>query len=460
MDVNRKPFLGRERVIFEIVQGLLAPQPQSYSLVGPKLIGKSHLLTYLAAEDGPLLGDALSAQRPPRFQGSGQVVVVWVDCDWQDAQRDLTGWIYRNLADAVREQARVDLDWARIESQPTALRRIYQAARALSEQEIRPVLLLDNFDRVFENQSIDVETIDELRPLTLELALLVSTEQPLHDLDRELAASPLFNVMTQVFLGLLETAAARNWVLSYGEDFPGVSQFVDELLDLTGMHPFLLRKLGDSLLEVRQMLPGVASPGAAHLPLLRLRLAEHGRLLFETNWRRLQRLPPNLSTEMIQRLLRRLTQGVLPLADLTMEQAAALNWLINQAMVTCCLTPGPSGYQLFTPLFAEYLAGRLGQENGNAPVAQPQSPAPVLTAAELDQFTKIEASLLRYFQSHPNETVTVDQLLAGVWKRPDATNRRVQEAIRRLRMQLEETTPSMGTIKNDRGRGYRFVPAH
>ncbi len=460
MDVNRKPFLGRERVIFEIVQGLLAPQPQSYSLVGPKLIGKSHLLTYLAAEDGPLLGDALSAQRPPRFQGSGQVVVVWVDCDWQDAQRDLTGWIYRNLADAVREQARVDLDWARIESQPTALRRIYQAARALSEQEIRPVLLLDNFDRVFENQSIDVETIDELRPLTLELALLVSTEQPLHDLDRELAASPLFNVMTQVFLGLLETAAARNWVLSYGEDFPGVSQFVDELLDLTGMHPFLLRKLGDSLLEVRQMLPGVAAPGASPPASLAAAAGRAWAAFVRDQLAASAAAAAQSTTETIQRLLRRLTQGVLPLADLTMEQAAALNWLINQAMVTCCLTPGPSGYQIFTPLFAEYLAGRLGQENGNAPVAQPQPPAPVLTAAELDQFTKIEASLLRYFQSHPNETVTVDQLLAGVWKRPDATNRRVQEAIRRLRLQLEETTPSMGTIENDRGRGYRFVPAH
>ena len=100
----------------------------------------------------------------------------------------------------------VDIDWPRIEQQPTAIRRIYQVARTLSEQEGRLVLLLDNFDRVFENEAIDIETIDEFRPLTLELALLVATEQPLHDLDRELAASPLFNVMTQVFLGLLDPA--------------------------------------------------------------------------------------------------------------------------------------------------------------------------------------------------------------------------------------------------------------
>jgi DNA-binding response OmpR family regulator len=83
------------------------------------------------------------------------------------------------------------------------------------------------------------------------------------------------------------------------------------------------------------------------------------------------------------------------------------------------------------------------------------------TAAELDldQFTKIEASLLRYFQSHQNETISTEQLLADVWKRPDATNRRVQEAIRRLRLHLEAAHPPIGAIENDRGRGYRFTPA-
>ncbi len=79
--------------------------------------------------------------------------------------------------------------------------------------------------------------------------------------------------------------------------------------------------------------------------------------------------------------------------------------------------------------------------------------------ADLDQFTKIEASLLRYFQAHQNETIPPEQLLTDVWKRPTSTNRRVQEAIRRLRLQLETMTPPLGVIENDRGRGYRFIPA-
>ena len=42
---------------------------------------------------------------------------------------------------------------------------------------------------------------------------------------------------------------------------------------------------------------------------------------------------------------------------------------------------------------------------------------------------------------------------------PDASPRRVQEAIRRLRLQLAEAEPPIGNIENERGRGYRFVPS-
>ena len=92
------------------------------------------------------------------------------------------------------------------------------------------------------------------------------------------------------------------------------------------------------------------------------------------------------------------------------------------------------------------------------PVARPVRESH-LPAAKLEQFPKPDAALLRYFRAHQNDTVSVDQLLAGVWRRPGATNRRVQEAIRRLRLQLEESDPPLGMIENDRGRGYRYIPA-
>jgi hypothetical protein len=265
--------------------------------------------------------------------------------------------------------------------------------------------------------------------------------------------------MTQLFLGLLDAAATHNWLASYAADAPLVTALEDDLTELTGMHPFMLRKLGDILSEVRQLFPaGAAMPPAAQLPLLRLRLAEHGRLLFETVWKRLQRLSPRLRPESVDYLLRRLLAGTVPLTDIPLEHAATLNWLINQAIVICCVQPKQNGYQFFTPLFGEFMARRMQP----APEAKPAAPAAAdsyLSAADLDQFTKTEAALLRYFQLHQNETVSVDQLLAEVWRRPGASNRRVQEAIRRLRLQLEESDPPLGMIENDRGRGYRFIPA-
>ncbi len=76
-----------------------------------------------------------------------------------------------------------------------------------------------------------------------------------------------------------------------------------------------------------------------------------------------------------------------------------------------------------------------------------------------EQLTKIEGDLLRYFQVHPNEVISTDALLAEVWRRPDASPRRVQEAIRRLRLELEEAKLPVGSIENERGQGYRFIPA-
>ena len=56
--------------------------------------------------------------------------------------------------------------------------------------DYRLVVLMDNFDTVFENQLLTPESVEELRPLTREMALVVATEQPLHDLDREFGGVP------------------------------------------------------------------------------------------------------------------------------------------------------------------------------------------------------------------------------------------------------------------------------
>lgn len=465
MDISKDQFYGRERLVREIVAGVLAPtQPASFSLVGSKLVGKSKLLGYLASSDGPLMGEAWEQWRPYRYQDGDRVLVVLVDCDWQEAQDDLLGHAADLVANHLRAE-RIQLDWAAVEQQPGASRRLWQMAHQLTLMDHRLVLLMDNFDTVFENQLLTPDSVDELRPLTREMALVVATEQPLHDLDRELAASPLFNVMTQLFLGILEPEAARRWLEAYGSSYPAVDAILDDLLRLTGNHPFLILRMGDILAEVQLVLPPGQTLGPQHLPLIRLRLAEHGRLLFVTLWRKLHRPPPRIATAILMGLLERLVARELPFDQVAREDIPTLNWLINQAMVICDV----HGYALFSPIFTEFLANRLASVTQPPAVERPSprsSPSPQPTPAILspdapiyDQLTKIEGVLLRYFQARPNEVVSAEELLVEVWKRPDASTRRVQEAIRRLRLQLDELSPPVGSIENERGQGYRFVPA-
>lgn len=470
MDMSKDQFFGRERVVREIVNGVLAPsQPASFSLVGSKLVGKSKLLGYLASNDGPLLGDAWAELRPYQHQDGNRIVTVLVDCDWQEAQDDLLGTIANRVANQVKAE-RIKLEWAVVEQQQGMSRYLWQMAHQLTMMDYRLVVLMDNFDTVFENQLLTPESVEELRPLTREMALVVATEQPLHDLDRDLAASPLFNVMTQLFLGILEPPAARRWLEAYSESYPAIGEMTDELLRLTGSHPFLLLRVGDILAEVQLVLPPGQTLGAEHLPLIRLRLAEHGRLLFVTLWRTLQKPPPRISQLILSTLIERLAAHDLPFDQVAREEIPILNWLINQAMVIC----DAKGYALFSPIFTEFLANRMASE-ADAMVRTSSSPAQALPRTTppfrtptpylvpdspiYQQLTKIEGSLLRYFQSHPNELLSPEQLLADVWRLPDSSPRRVQEAIRRLRLELEEVSPAVGSIENERGAGYRFIPA-
>ncbi len=457
MDAMKNRLFGRETVLREIVAGALAPEPVSYSLVGTKLVGKSSILNHLASNEGPLISDAHADLRPPRYDDGNRIIVTKIDCDWAEAQQDLLGYLYARLYHEVHVLNNIPLDEARINAQASDPLRIWQIARQLNQMDYRLVILMDNFDRAFEQQLIKMESVDELRPLTLEVALVVATEQPLHDLDRQLAASPLFNVMEQIFIGLLGAVAANAWMDAYCQHFPALTNLRDELLRLTGSHPYLLRRVQDILPEVRQMLTPEQALGPEQAALIHLRLAEHGRLLFAMLWRKLQRPPEPIRPETAQALIARLVDSPLPPSQTPREQLAVLNWLINQAMVVY----GPDVCRIFSPLFAEYLEGRVGGHT-QARQAVHSTAAPRTIAEDDDpiytQLTKIEAGLLRYFQANPGVLIPAQQLLDDVWNRPDATPRRVQEGIRRLRLQLETADPPVGVIENERGRGYRFVP--
>lgn len=466
MGYDDKQFIGRERVVREIVQGVLADPPTSFSLVGSKLSGKSKLLVFLASDEGPLLSRDYESWRPYAHADGNQILPIRIDCAVPAAQEDFLGFLLAEVISWLQRDGVVNAAELRDLQHGSTTVQLLALMRFVVDKGMRTVLLMDNFDRVFV--ALPHDTVNELRPLTFQSALVVASEQPLHDLDRSLAASPLFNIMTQVFVGLVESEVSRRWVEEQLEAAPTLLPATDTLLELAGNHPYLLRMIDDILVEVREMLPSNAEITPEHLPLIQLRMAEHGRLLFETFWRRIQSPPARVKPPVLMSLLQRMLRQPVQLGSATREETSTLNWLINQCMVIYSASGRTAGYQFFSPLFADYLAERLapihsGGHAANANNGAAHSPsnrhAPALEPAFLGSLTRIEANLLAYLQKHSNEVISPETLLAEVWKRPDATPRRVQEAVRRLRMELESADPPVGAIENDRGRGYRFVPA-
>lgn len=443
------PLVGRECILNEIVQGVLAPEPISFALVGARLVGKSALLRLLASAQGPLCNPTRNTE---------QVRVVLIDCAWQVADGDLLEEAYAGVAAEFQATAG-ELDWNHIDPQTAPARRLYQLARHLKRAHYRLVLLLDNFGIWLATAAEPLTTLNALRLLMPEAALVVTTEQPLYDLGKDWTENAPWDALTYHFLGLLEPEAAAQWLAIYQEQFVGLSSILPALAESAGRHPFLLRKLGESLIEVQQMLPAQQPLSEEPLALLRLRLAEHGRPLFMALWHTLQNPPAHLTAGAVHALLEQLLLAPLPAKQVHREQFVTLNWLINQAVVVYRERNGIANYQLFSPLFAEFINNRMASA-----VTQPATPfaAHRLNEPEAplyEQLTKMEAALLRYFLNHSQSVVSIEQLLSEVWKRPDASVRRVQEAIRRLRLQLEQQTPPIGVIENERGRGYRFIPA-
>ena len=158
--------------------------------------------------------------------------------------------------------------------------------------------------------------------------------------------------MTQIFMGLVDIHAARAWIDAYAGRYPGILDMTDLFLELSGAHPFLLDRIGDIMSEVTRFLSPEQSFDAAHSELVRLRLAEHGRLLFATQWRKSQAPPERIAAAAVQAMLARLLVGPLKATDVQRDYFPTLNWLINQAVVAF----SSQGYELYSPLFGEFLA--------------------------------------------------------------------------------------------------------
>lgn len=234
--VNPEQFVGRRAELARIFTGLEVAhtgQMQSFSVVGPRRIGKSSLLFYAANRYASHLHDAT------------QYRFAYIDL--QDAATlTLDGLLKKILKELEFERRIPNLTLAKFQD----------AIIALKEGGASPVILLDEFEQVMDHASVSAPDIfDSWRYLmnANAAAFITASKTPLNELaEQQKFTSPFFNVFTYVQLGELADDEARE-LIARGADcdraFTPTEQ--NEALLLAGKHPYKLQLAGSLLYQAK-----------------------------------------------------------------------------------------------------------------------------------------------------------------------------------------------------------------
>jgi len=331
-----------------------------------------------------------------------------------------------------------------------------EALFLLQEQEIRLALILDPFDQFCRNAPTQV--LDNLRGLRdsfkTTLSYITGLRQEVVYLRSPAELGELYEIVdTHVcWLGPMEGEDA-GWVIAQVEEGSGKSfrkEHVEQLIMLTGGYPALLRAASLWLAETEPV-PDTAA-------------WEDLLLTNSSIQNRLQDLRSGLTGEEEAALsaLQMASAINLPkerdesLRQITKKHQPALNRL--QAKRLCQQIN--SDWQLFSPLFARFVAGMEGVSAGKIR-PEPETDRFFQGETELNNLSEKDRRLLRHFLAYPQVIHTLDDLIEAAWAEDESsgvTNQAVQQAIRHLRKQIEPNPAKPAYLITEHGAGYRFFP--
>jgi hypothetical protein len=425
-------FYGRQHELDQVMS-LLGSQ-QSVSLVAQRRIGKSSFLFHIA--------------HPQVFSAYGlrpdEHLFIYVDCGGLGGldQPSLYRVLLEEIADAlvVGGHGTAQLD-ALDGDQPVTFRAFEHALRGLARQGWKPILLVDEFERMSHNPHLDPDFFSGLRALAAKypLAYVIASKQPLLELtyaDASTLSSPFFNIFASLRLGLFAEQEALELLGSLAGRgsvtfAPPTAEF---LLQLAGPHPLFLQIAGYHAFELQQ------ARGTALTPADQAEL--HGRFLaaaeehYTYYWRNL--------TPSEQRALAALptSQAEQPDVARRLEQA-------------CLILRRDAGYDYVSSAWRDFVqaqplpgllqAGRLTIDEGQRQAmlhGQPLSLSPT-------QYT-----LLVHLAEHAGQVVAADDLEKAVWGEAYIEDpERLKSVIKGLRRALGE---SADHLENVRGVGYMW----
>ncbi len=230
-------FFGRTHELNEIAAFLRGNQ--SISVVGPRKIGKTSLLFHL--------------MRPETWPALGlgeDILFTYLDCEvlGEGSHEEILSQFAAEIATALDERGLPpEPALEKAMDKPTRLS-FEGAIRKLNRRGLRIVLILDEFERLSTNASLNVNFFNALRSAAgrYKLAFITSSASPLIHLtysgrSREILSSPFFNIFAPLFLGLLPEGEARQLIRGPTEKpcfSPAIQDFIYALV---GGHPLALQ---------------------------------------------------------------------------------------------------------------------------------------------------------------------------------------------------------------------------
>ena len=332
----------------------------------------------------------------------------------------------------------------------------------LQDKQIRLVLVLDPFDSFC--RTAPTQVLDNLRGLRdgfkTTLSYLIGLRHEVTYARDPAELGELYEIVDthQCWLGPMGPEDAR-WVISQVEEAtaqPFTKAHRGHLVELTGGYPAFLRAASLWLAD-------------------RLRSTNVSSVPDLTSWEELLLAEPSLNNR-LQEVWQGLTgeeevtlstlQKALVLQDAPLRRESLrqieekYQAVLTRLQAKGLCRPISDGWQIFSPLFAKFVAGVAGISAGKVRY-EAATDRFFRGESELNGLSEKDRRLLHHFLESPYAAQTIDDLIEAAWLEDDSsgvTNQSVQQAIRHLRKQIEPNPAKLSYLLTERRRGYRFFP--
>jgi hypothetical protein len=259
---DSKHFYGRENEISSILQVITAPIPNGHAIYGIRTIGKTTLFRFLMDSNGALKRYEAYVRTEFRPGGGKRLLFVLLNFHLYKKGDNI---FYKMLTELEAVLIRYELleevpidPYLIDQPQQDLVQILRRTLIRLSAGGRRVVYLFDDFDEPIKDLSSHEDGL--LRSLCEYAALLIATEDPMEELRPDLHdVSPLLQTLHPTKIGLLQETAARELIcdpikrigVTFTEDIQAF------LLDVGGLHPFLLAATCELYYEMYSQYPEI-----------------------------------------------------------------------------------------------------------------------------------------------------------------------------------------------------------